>query len=321
VPTSTSLPTAIGYAALDYAARGLAVFPLWNCVDGVCLCGDGATCGSPGKHPRTARGLKDATLRPEAIRAWWRRWPDANIGLPAGDNGYAIVDVDPRHGGDDNLRALARWAHKRHGVDLYATHTVHTGSGGLHLYYRQPPGGIKTIARAFGADGLDTRGRGGYVVAPPSIHATGRPYTLRGHLAGQPAPWPAILTRLMDTRPFTPPTTGGGVGVRDTSPIRSESREQRWAQRGLTAECDHLRNLPPGDRNNQLNHAAYKMGRRIAAGWIDETTVADALHAAASSWLGQQCTDREILATIASGLTAGKAAPHPGPTARAGDRA
>jgi hypothetical protein len=76
-------------AALAYASNGWRVFPL-----------------KPGnKTPMTSRGHHDATTDASQIRAWWTTRPDANIGLVAGD-GLAVLDVDPRNGGDDTLKAL-----------------------------------------------------------------------------------------------------------------------------------------------------------------------------------------------------------------------
>ena len=86
-------------AALDYAAMGWAVLPLHAVEKGRCTCGD-AGCGSPGKHPRTNHGLKDATSDPDTIRAWWAAWPDSNVGVRTGEeSGIVVLDVDPRHGG------------------------------------------------------------------------------------------------------------------------------------------------------------------------------------------------------------------------------
>src|SRR5690606_8197139 len=62
-------------AALAYARQGWAVFPL-----------------KPGqkKPPLTTHGYKDATTDPEAIRAWWGKWPAANIGLACGASGVVV---------------------------------------------------------------------------------------------------------------------------------------------------------------------------------------------------------------------------------------
>ena len=114
-------------AALDYAAHGWAVFPVHGIVGG-CGC-EAADCSSPGKHPLTRRGLKDATTDGRVVAAWWRRWPAANLALATGSaSGVVVIDIDvPR--GDHSLARLLDA-----GYELPATITVRTGSGGLHLY-------------------------------------------------------------------------------------------------------------------------------------------------------------------------------------------
>ena len=77
--------------ALGYAEAGFKVFPVHTIRDGCCTCSD-ADCGSPGKHPRTRNGLKDATLGPDQIERWWSQWPDANIGLRT--DGLLVLDYD-----------------------------------------------------------------------------------------------------------------------------------------------------------------------------------------------------------------------------------
>src|SRR5256885_2269598 len=95
-------------AALEYALAGLPVFPLHHAVAGGCSCSDPG-CTDKAKHPRTRNGLDDASTDPEVIAAWWRRWPDANIGIRTGlPAGLAVLDVDPRHGGIAALEQLER---------------------------------------------------------------------------------------------------------------------------------------------------------------------------------------------------------------------
>jgi len=135
--------------ALAYAARGWRVHPL----------------KPRDKTPISAKGCTDATLDPDQIRKWWTQWPTANIGLATGYEFFAI-DVDPRHGGGEWLEAN----------ELPATHEAATGSGGKHLLYRMPSKPIHNSASLI-APGIDIRGNGGYIVAAPSIHPSGNPYT------------------------------------------------------------------------------------------------------------------------------------------------
>lgn len=105
------------------------------------------------------------------VDAWFRRWPDANIGIVTGEiSNLVVLDVDPKHGGD---AAIDRLEHRF--KPLPATVEAITGGGGRHVYFAHP-GGL-TRNRVGWAQGIDLRGDGGYVVAPPSIHPSGRPYT------------------------------------------------------------------------------------------------------------------------------------------------
>jgi hypothetical protein len=156
-------------AAMGLARAGLEVFPLHG-IDaaGACTCGN-AKCGSPGKHPLTSKGFKDATTDETQIAAWWKRWPLANIGLPTGGPlRLLVIDCDPRNGGPTSFADL---------LALFPTVPtssirVRTGGGGLHVYLTYSGGRIpKELAK-----GIDLKGDGGYVVAPPSLHASGRRY-------------------------------------------------------------------------------------------------------------------------------------------------
>ena len=81
--------------ALKYAALGLHVHPLHTIVVGHCSCGAGFDCKHPGKHPRTPNGVKDATIDRKTIKAWWNRWPGANIGIATGwVSDIFVLDVD-----------------------------------------------------------------------------------------------------------------------------------------------------------------------------------------------------------------------------------
>jgi len=170
-------PAAMLDHALAYAGVGWHVLPLHTPrPGGACSCG--RRCSSPGKHPRTRNGVHDATTDEERIRTWWSMWPDANIGIACGPSGIVAIDVDPRHGGDES------WAELRRQIGDWIDDTVsaQTGSGGSHYVYRAPPGArignIVSSERFQGAlgPGIDVRGWGGYIVAPPSLHASGAVY-------------------------------------------------------------------------------------------------------------------------------------------------
>lgn len=139
-------------AAIEYAKKGFAVFPLKY----------------RDKVPLTRNGCKDATTDAAQIKAWWQKYPNANIGLATGSvsQNVFVIDLDiDEDRGIDGYHSLEDWQ-REHG-DFPETWTAITGRGGYHLYYR---GNGKIKNRAGIIDGVDIRGNGGYVVAPPSIH-------------------------------------------------------------------------------------------------------------------------------------------------------
>lgn len=159
-------------AALRYAEAGWPVLPLHRPINEGCSCGKKA-CPSPGKHPRTRNGVKDATTDPETIKQWWSQWPEANVGIATGRvSDLVVVDVDEGKGGAESLENLQ----KLYGT-LPPTREVRTGAG-RHLYYRYSAAGKKLLNAVGlgGFEGIDLRTDGGYVVAPFSQHANGTFY-------------------------------------------------------------------------------------------------------------------------------------------------
>ncbi len=132
------------------------------------------------------------TARPTEIEAWWERWPDANVGVVTGwVSAVAVVDVDPRHGGDTKLAAL-----EAKEQPLPPTVTSMTGGGGRHLYFTHP---THLVPSRPIASGVDLKAEGGLVVVPPSRHSSGGTYRwLDGHGPDQlvPAPLPPWLDHL-----------------------------------------------------------------------------------------------------------------------------
>ena len=144
-------------AALKYATKyGWAVFP----------------CSQSTKKPLTPHGCKNAKKDPGAIRAWWKRYPDASIGIATGSISNLIVideDIDEDKGLDGPHAALL-W--ERDNGDFPETLVAITGRGGRHLYFKYDGEDIKN--RAGILEGIDVRGEGGYVIAPPSVHPKSR---------------------------------------------------------------------------------------------------------------------------------------------------
>src|SRR5262245_22175365 len=186
-------PVSTRDAALWYAvAYGWAVFPVHSVnAKGVCTCSAGANCAKrPGKHPRTKNGLSDATTDLQTIREWWKKWPSANVGVATGAGaGFFVVDVDPDKGGKKSLSDL-----ERQHENLPETKTALTGGGGIHHLIKHPGVKIKNSESELGS-GLDVRGDGGYIVAAPSRHKSGKQYQWRdGALITDAPAW--LLTLL-----------------------------------------------------------------------------------------------------------------------------
>lgn len=153
--------TAIADAALAYAARGWSVIPMQP----------------RGKRPLVAwREFQQRAASVDDIEHWFRHWPDANVGVVTGRiSGLVVIDVDARHGGPDSVADVEA----SHGP-LPETVEASTGGGGRHLYFAHPGGTVAN--RVAIRPGIDVRGDGGCIVAPPSIHPSGRPYTwVAGH--------------------------------------------------------------------------------------------------------------------------------------------
>jgi len=157
--------------ALEYADRGWPVLPIFGIVGGACTCGS-LDCPSPGKHPNTPNGSKNASTDVHRITDWWSMRPHDNIGIATGEvSGIFVIDVDVSNGkpGMQTLAALeARLG------PLPRTNVVRSGSGGLHIYLAFPQ--FRFRLPKFGP-AIDVKGNGGYVVAPPSVHASGNRYT------------------------------------------------------------------------------------------------------------------------------------------------
>lgn len=176
-------------AAAWYASHGLAVFP----------------CRPGAKEPLLAGGFHAATTQLEQIRRWWRRWPEANIGLATGCvNNLVVLDIDPRNGGDETLEAwiarYGRWPETAEAV---------TGGGGRHVIFRYVTG----LKCGPIAPGVDLKTDGGYIIVAPSVHPSGNPYRWDGlegaeALARLAAP-PGWLLRLTTERRSRPPTATG----------------------------------------------------------------------------------------------------------------
>lgn len=154
--------------ALWYASQGHPVFPLHTPQHGGCSCRRDL-CASSGKHPRIDGGLTNASTEAPRIQQWWKQWPLANIGIRTGVT-FWVLDIDPRKGGDSELFALEQ----QYGPLPLTPHSK-TGGGGEHIAFALLPSGEVRNTTDI-RPGIDIRGEGGYIVAPPSLHESGHQY-------------------------------------------------------------------------------------------------------------------------------------------------
>lgn len=147
--------------ALKYAALGMKVFPLT------------ANTNVPLKG---SNGHHDATDDPAVIRQWWATYPNANIGIATGAvSGIWVLDIDVKDGKDGQKQLLHFLEVHNIPMDRVSTMRAKTSSGGVHIYFRYEQAlPVKNRAAILGPDsGIDIRGDGGYVCAPPSVRNGG----------------------------------------------------------------------------------------------------------------------------------------------------
>jgi hypothetical protein len=305
-------------AALGYASRGIPVLPLHYplphhrgiqpvtddrqpvhpAVGTGCSCRD-PRCGQVAKHPLgvlVPHGLKEATTNRARVLAWWTHQPQANIGLATG-HAFDVLDVD----GPTGAQAIRAFAGE-HGLHSSGP-LVRTG-GGWH-YYLAPTGSGN---RAGLLEQVDWRGRGGYVVAPPSRHRSGHPYQW---VAGREVDTPlvevpaALLERLQQRQvdrlaPVASVPIGDGPG-------------SGYGRAALAKELARVATAPVGQRNQQLWEAARNLYNLVATGTLDHHQVHQGLLQAAErcGLLGDE--PRQTHRTLASGRQIGLAHPRPAP--------
>jgi len=248
------LPVAAG----ELARAGVPVFP----------------CAPGGKRPIPERGFHEASVDLDRVEGWWRSRPTANIGIPTGAvSGLVVIDVDVH--GVNGYAAYARAA--RVGLIPEPLAVVRTPTGGQHAYFPADPNQAQRSWQA-GKVGIDCRGDGGYIIAPPSLlrlDGVRTPYRIEQVAAGAARPIDAGRLRdFLDPRPAPRPRPGG--------PVRREDAERlaTWLGRQAT------------DRNLKLFWASC----RLAEGGVPLTDALDAMVTAAQSDFGE----REIARTVYS---------------------
>ncbi|WP_326808152.1 bifunctional DNA primase/polymerase [Streptomyces sp. NBC_01775] len=259
--TGITIPRELPAAAQAYAAAGIKVFrvrrgkaPYANCP----RCDQQSSiyidhrpedcrCGVP-----TCHGFWAATTDPDLVRRWWTDEPDANIGAPCALNGWAVLDIDPRHNGDLTLRGLEQCVGVLPGSVMQIT-----GGDGLHILYASP----RTTLPGQCGPGIDIK-HNGYILLAPSLHSSGHRYHWSGDGRFHPptTPWPAALAPR--PRPVPAPVTElRGAG----------------ATRFMPALVKVVLEAQEGERNARLYWAACRAHEHVRAGQIDEGTAMNCL--------------------------------------------
>jgi putative DNA primase/helicase len=246
----------------------------------------------------TRHGVNDATKDEASIRATWTSRPDANVGVATGAvSSIFVLDVDPQHGGEESFAKLVA----EHGA-LPATRTVKTGGGGRHYYFKHPGGKVRNSVKKLGA-GLDVRGDGGYVVAPPSNHKSDGTYEWLDER--DPADAPAWLLALVvappEAKTAAPSKERTDFGVDGGTP---------YGLQALAEETLEVEGTPEGSRNEALNRAAFRIGRLVAGGEIDRKYAARRLvEAGVAAGLPQDEATRTARSGFFKGLRRPRSAP------------
>lgn len=292
--------------ALRYASQGLHVIPVHSVRDGQCSCHKGIECAKPGKHPMTSRGVKDASTDRKTIKQWWAESPDANIGIATGKiSNLVVVDVD----GKEGKKSLAQLC-KKYGK-LPRTPKVQTGKG-VHYYFRPGNELVRNSASRLG-DGIDIRGDGGHVVAPGSVHRSGKLYEFlpgRDLSDTKIAKMPKALRKAIAKEVPSHPTLVLPI------PASKQARAQAYVSSALAREIERLGKAPNHQRNETLNRCAFKLGQLLPYDMLDRAKIARDLSRVARA-IGLEET--EIGATIESGLDSGARNPRPLPLFKSTD--
>jgi putative DNA primase/helicase len=227
----------MGAHARAYLRKGWQLVPLWWIREpGVCACPDGEDCRSAGKHPLTNHGVNEALAKGIDVDLWWQRHPSANIGIATGEkSGIVVVDVDKGKGGFRSLKQIR----KTYGRPPDTPISI-TGSNGRHILFLHPGERVKNAVGYM--PGIDVRGDGGLIVAPPSMHVSGNRY--RWHPEAHPAavklaPMPVWMETFCEL-----------------DKKKRQAKKGMWtggkSQWGKSFDPDKVPNIGQGERNDTL---------------------------------------------------------------------
>jgi putative DNA primase/helicase len=287
----TSASKVLLEAALDYAARGVPVFP----------------CRADNKRPHTQYGFKEASTNATMIQSWWRRWPNAMIACPTGSAIDAwVLNID------DPAAFEATCP-----VSLPATRKSKTGKG-YHLWFRWSEAApVRNAQRSSKGwpfrdlPGAEVRGEGGYVILPPSWHPIGCQYEWANDVPACAAP--DDLMKLV--RPLASLATDhplpADVPLTDKLPVAGG--DTAYGMAALRAECSRIASAGAGSQEQELNEGSLKIGALVSGGSISfETAAAELISAGlqlASCNLDDPWTREQIERKVGRALRDGMRSP------------
>ncbi|MBT4442499.1 MAG: AAA family ATPase, partial [Oceanospirillaceae bacterium] len=243
------------------------------------------------KQPANGNSFKGATISKEVIHNFWKDTA-FNIGLATGEiNNLVVVDVDDE-------QTWAKFVATQGGLPQGPK--VITGKG-HHLYFAYPKGRQIRNRQAPG-NGFDIRANGGYVVAPPSIHHSGKVY--RFTKSPELSELPELPEWLLEL--IAEPEKSANTTLNFTAPIPAASDSTPWAMAGLAGECQTIASTTEGSRNGNLNKGSFRVAQLVAGGELASHIAISALRQA-----GLQCglPASEVEKTLKSGYQEGLHSP------------
>jgi hypothetical protein len=293
VPPASVTTQSIPDAALHYAAQGWPVLP---------LAVRGKVPVIPGGH-----GYQDATLDLDQIRAWWRRWPNANVGIWPGGAGLVVVDVDVHRGGLDTLLELD----EQHDPEFIPiTAVAVTWSDGYHLFMAHPGGTLREGADALGP-GLDVKADRGYVVAAPSwvvdpVKRPGVPGNTYRWCRPDPviAPMPGWLVDMARPRSAPSPAPRTPIKVDD----HGGDLRRAYVLATLKRALEGLQDAPEGQHSSRYYKTAMTLGQLEHLG-MDRGIAFQACRQVMLAIAGRPWTEKQLADQFESGWSTGVADP------------
>lgn len=263
---------------LWYVRHGFSFFPAhYPISETQCSCGE-ISCTNIGKHPRTRRGVKDATTDKKTVLSWFDLYGSFNPAIATGAvSGFFVLDEDVHKGGAESLVSLESKYEK-----LPSTWISHTGGGGRHFFFKHP--GYQVKNRVGFKPGLDIRGDGGYVIAPPGVHKSGQKYKWGKLLRPDNSELAEAPKWLLDE--ITDQDVSGNVSSFDTSVAKSPTYWRELFQQPLVE----------GERNDKITRFAG----HLLAKKVDPYVALELLFALNHARGNPPLTDREVFRCLLS---------------------